>query len=786
MNNFNLGIRPTILSIFSLIVFITLFITLGLQYYFSQKMALESIQENMEKTAFSTSNRINNIDNSINNILTVSELLTETSHKPKELLNHSLTNKFTSFMSGYSFIYAMYIGYENGDFYEIINLNIDPSLRAKYKTTTDEKWLLLKVSKDGNKRIKKSHFLNEKLEVIRETQELSSYNPTLRPWYKKAFSSSNIIKTKPYQFSNFDSLGVTYAKKIQNSKHIMGIDVSLKTLSSLLKSEIKTKGTLSYLINQTSNKLIASNSDTQISHDKIDEIIQKAQTTKSTIKYNDTKYFISNTILDSKLDLKNQLIIFTPKNKMMEPYNEKLQYAIVLNLLVMLLLSPIMFYLTKLVSRPIHALEQENKKIEQRRFDDVRHVNTKISELSALSNSLVSMSISIKEYEEAQVKLMDSFIEVIASAIDKKSEYTGGHGKRVPLITMMLAQKASDIQEGVFKYFVLKDKDAVRELKIAALLHDCGKITTPEYVVDKSTKLETIYNRLHEVRTRFEVVHRDLEILYYQKLQKGENKEQLQNWLDTEHEKLQKEFEFVAQCNIGGEFMSDDKVQKIKEISNRVWHKKFDDRLGLSQDELNRLTQENDSDVEYILADKYNHIIQRTRYFQEEYEADGFKGEVPQHLYNLGEVYNLTVKKGTLTYEERFKINEHIIMTIKMLEQLPFPSHLKKVPEYAGAHHETLIGTGYPKQLTKEDMSVPARIMAIADVFEALTASDRPYKEAKTLSESIKILGFMVKDQHIDKDLFELFLTSGVYKEYAKEYLKPEQIDEVDIQSYLQ
>ncbi len=120
-----------------------------------------------------------------------------------------------------------------------------------------------------------------------------------------------------------------------------------------------------------------------------------------------------------------------------------------------------------------------------------------------------------------------------------------------------------------------------------------------------------------------------------------------------------------------------------------------------------------------------------------------------------------------------------------MLEKLPFPENLKNVPLFAGAHHETLIGTGYPRQLTIDDMPIASRIMAIADVFEALTASDRPYKEPKTLSQSVKILSFMVKDQHLDPDIFKLFLSSGVYKEYANKFLKPEQIDEIDIQQYL-
>jgi HD-GYP domain-containing protein (c-di-GMP phosphodiesterase class II) len=163
----------------------------------------------------------------------------------------------------------------------------------------------------------------------------------------------------------------------------------------------------------------------------------------------------------------------------------------------------------------------------------------------------------------------------------------------------------------------------------------------------------------------------------------------------------------------------------------------------------------------------------------------GFKVKVPEHLYNYGEIYNLSIGRGTLTEEERFKIIEHVIQTIIMLEQLPLPKELQRVPEYAGSHHETLIGTGYPRKWDKSQLSVPSRIMAIADIFEALTASDRPYKKAKKLSEAVKILFFFKKDGHIDPDLFDLFLTSGVYKRYAEKYLLPEQIDEVDVSRYV-
>jgi len=248
------------------------------------------------------------------------------------------------------------------------------------------------------------------------------------------------------------------------------------------------------------------------------------------------------------------------------------------------------------------------------------------------------------------------------------------------------------------------------------------------------------------------------------------------------------DFEFIASANIGGEYMSPDKQERVRTIANQEWTRNFDDSLGLGEVEILRYDKENAPVLparEKLLSDKTQHIIKRENFDYEGYERDGFKEEVPENLYNYGEVYNLCIDKGTLSAEERYKINEHVILTIKMLEKIPFPSQMTKIPEYAGTHHETLTGSGYPRKLSAEDLSIPARIMALADVFEALTASDRPYKKAKTLSASVKILSFMVKDKHIDEDVFKLFLRSDLHNVYAKRYLKPEQIDEVDIEQYL-
>lgn len=405
----------------------------------------------------------------------------------------------------------------------------------------------------------------------------------------------------------------------------------------------------------------------------------------------------------------------------------------------------------------------------------------------ALSTT-AAIALNTQRLIEEQKILLESFIQLIAGAIDAKSPYTGGHCQRVPELTKMLARAACAEQQGTFADFALND-DQWEELHIAAWLHDCGKVTTPEYVVDKATKLETLYDRIHEVRMRFEVLKRDAEIACLKAIAAGGDTEQLQANLAAQLQQLDDDFTFVAQCNEGGEFMAAERIERMQRIAQQTWSRTLSDRLGVSYEERERKARTPEQPLpvtEPLLADKPEHLFLRG---ERDQLADdnpwGFKVKVPEYLYNRGELYNLCVARGTLSEEERYKINEHMIQTIVMLDNLPFPRHLQNVPEIAGGHHEKMDGSGYPKRLTREQMSVPARMMAIADIFEALTAVDRPYKKGKTLSEAIKIMGFMQKDQHIDPELFALFLRSGVYRDYAERYMPKALIDEVDIQPYL-
>ncbi len=390
---------------------------------------------------------------------------------------------------------------------------------------------------------------------------------------------------------------------------------------------------------------------------------------------------------------------------------------------------------------------------------------------------------------EAQENLLDSFITLMARAVDAKSPYTGGHCERVPELTEMLTRAACEVREGPFAEFDLTEEEWY-ELHIGAWLHDCGKVTTPEYVVDKATKLETITDRIHEVRMRFEVLKREKIIACLEAIIAGGDAQSLRQELDAALCQVDDDFEFIAECNLGGEFMAEELVDRVKQIAGQTWTRTLSDRLGIAHEELKRKERDPEPLLpveELMLADRPDHIVEHDAVV---HSADpdnpyGFKIEVPEHKYNLGEIYNLCISRGTLTNEERFKINDHIVQTIVMLNSLPFPKHLERVPEIAGGHHEKMDGTGYPKRLKGDEMSVPAKVMAIADVFEALTAADRPYKPPKKLSDSIKIMSFMVKDQHLDGELFELFLKSGVYQDYADKYLLPSQVDDVDIASYL-
>ncbi|PXX43800.1 GAF and HD-GYP domain-containing protein [Undibacterium pigrum] len=333
--------------------------------------------------------------------------------------------------------------------------------------------------------------------------------------------------------------------------------------------------------------------------------------------------------------------------------------------------------------------------------------------------------------------LFVSLVHLINIGIDEKSPHTGRHCQHVPELTMLLANAVHETQDGPLAQFSMTDKDR-KELWMAGILHDCGKISTPVHVVEKSTKLETIFDRVHLLDTRFEVLKRDAEIRVWKSkcalYQASVNNEQLiaelEQGLQTELAKIEDARNFLRKLNIGSERTSPDDLQRVADIATWQW------------------------------TDVHGNT---------------------QPFLNADEVENLSVRAGTLNTQERAIINNHISTTIKMLEALPWPKHLQNVPEYAGGHHERMDGKGYPRGLRGEQMSVQAKIMAIADIFEALTAKDRPYKDGKTLTESLRILGSFALNGHIDPDLFDIFVRKKVYLTYAERFMDKSQIDDVDL-----
>ncbi|RZJ08420.1 MAG: HD domain-containing protein [Rubrivivax sp.] len=386
----------------------------------------------------------------------------------------------------------------------------------------------------------------------------------------------------------------------------------------------------------------------------------------------------------------------------------------------------------------------------------------------------------------ARKELLESFIQLVAGAIDAKSPYTAGHCQRVPEITKMLAQAACDATDGPYAGFEM-DAEQWEALHIAAWLHDCGKVTTPEFVVDKATKLETLHNRIHEIRTRFEVLKRDVLIERLQAEVGEAGTARAHAAAEPALNELDADYAFVATSNVGAETLAPEAVARLRRIGERRWQRTLDDSLGLSADETTRQPRPRPAlpASEALLQDRPEHIVPRPAgETLPPANRWGFRMKQPEHLYHRGELHNLTISRGTLTEEERYKINDHIVQTIKMLHELPFPKHLRSVPEIAGGHHERIDGRGYPRGLTGEQMSPQARMMAIADVFEALTADDRPYKPGKSLSEALGIMQRMAREGHLDGELYDLFLTAGVCQTYAARYMAPVAVNVADVMAY--
>ncbi|MGX9419222.1 HD domain-containing phosphohydrolase [Vibrio sp. WJH972] len=1048
LENKTFSLRVTVTAVFLILTTICVSVALSLHYYFSQGLARDAASNLFESVADKYSERFHSIDGQSTSIVRLLSFLPDI-EKPFSLNElHPATHLMLEVMREQPYLQSIYVGYENDNLYQLINLESEEELRQEYDAAKSDRWLVIKDFSRNNQRKRLFQFYDTDLNMTWQYSADSDYFATDRAWYQEALASKESIRTDPYLFAHLQIPGVTYAKTIKTSKSVIAVDITYQTLSSFLsdhrvfnsgsamvfnengqisahsfanthhsvlnnvqsislpnedKSYLKALGPLTasnqlnwppfdfsysghpqgysvdllnlvaaklgmkvrytngynwsgiidlyqnnkvdiihsifptegrknwghftqpYLslstslvtnnelprvrnLSQLSGKTVAIPKEWSliellnqehpdikllevedslealkaVQHHQVDAALETTQVAQYLIEtywlneltvspaieelnafaHQDLTMLVhsENSRLQALLNLAiesmteeeslalktkwmgqgsstnfsrsikagvvpfEQLVNMAKKSdvdeRVMEtfhfsgreyvlyvqrvednhyigfyvdtetidePYMQQVNASTVISLIVMLLLIPILLIFVNVILSPIKALQSQSAKIKQRDFKSVICIHSRIVEINDLSESMYAMSVSLDQFQDNQKRLMDSFIKLIAQAIDDKSPHTANHCERVPALATMLAEQANNSQEEGLKSFKLTTDEEWREFEIAAWLHDCGKITTPEHIVDKGTKLEAIYNRIHQIRMRFEVLLRDIEIDYWKKRHEGGDPTELNQILSEQRKQVIDDFEFIARCNIGGESMSDSDVQRVRSIATQTWVRNLDDRLGLSPEELKRISHmppQTTPRVEQLLADKQEHLYIWPHHPKERNSSD-IKIYVPDYQANLGEVYNLCITRGTLTEEDRYRIREHVISSIRMLEALPLTDDLKRVPQIAGGHHETLDGKGYPKKLEKKDLCVATRILALADVFEALTASDRPYKDAKKLSEAIGILHSMVERQCLDRDLFEMMLKNDIHIRYAEKYMPDIQIDEVDISQYV-
>ncbi|MEX2642457.1 MAG: HD domain-containing phosphohydrolase [Acetobacterales bacterium] len=975
---------------------------LGQGVLFGTQLANLAAKQRFEEIADRTAERVVAFESQPRSLIDLLELMDEARLPPEPGTPHPALRYFIRALETNPSLYAIYVGHPNGDFYDVISIGRWASLSERQDAPPGSEWAAMSVTGEGDSRRRVWEFLDRDLNVLGRREEPTDFDPRTRPWYIAATATAETIRTEPYVYASLAAPGITLARRISAEGPVLGIDVTLATLSGFMADQRVTENSTALLFNRAGvvtafpdvNRLVrplpVGGADTDLKLARVSDLVPalwtglggKLPEAPSLRTFSGATGDLLGFVAPVGTDGGTYFALLVPTREILAPYRERGLVALLSAAAMLIMFLPLAWYASRRLSSPIRAIAAEAGKLEALALDDVRHVCTRVAELSALSEAVIKSARSIADHRsgllvsqrrlqmlvdfgialsaekdedrlmemillgakelagadagtlyiregdnllrfeimrtdslgvaaggttgkqvelppvmlrdpdsgepnhrnvvshavleartvnirdayaseefdfsgtrrfdeisgyrstsfltvplrprngepigafqlinaqdgqgktvpfseeiigfvealaaqaavaldnrnlvEAHRVLLDSFIELIAAAIDAKSPYTGGHCARVPELAVMLAREASRSVEGEFAEFRLESDDEWREFRIAAWLHDCGKVTTPEYVVDKATKLETVYNRIHEVRTRFEVLRRDAEIRSLKAELAGEaDVDGLRRRFEEEVAALESDFAFVAACNVGGEFMDDADVARLREIASHTWLRHFDDRLGLSGAEAERLAEVAAPPlpaVERLLTDRPEHLLPRPSMADPTRdERHGFRMQVPEHAFNLGEVYNLSIRRGTLTAEERYKINEHIVQTIIMLRKLPLPKHLARVPEYAGGHHETMIGTGYPRGLTREEMSVPARIMAVADVFEALTASDRPYRKSKTLSEALSIMARMAEERHLDAALFRLFVERGIWRRYAERYLRPDQIDPVDV-----
>ena len=614
-------------------------------------------------------------------------------------------------------IYGLYYGFENGTFFQVIAVRT-PRIASTLRAPPGSEFAVRSIVPSGSGALREQwEFLAANAAPIGQDVRASDYVPAKRPWFAGARGASGVFVTRPYLYDSLQGLGLTLSRALPEGGGVFAADLSLGGLESYAQASLEGRQG-GIVITNDHGDVLAAHLDQRLDGPAATELqpvsaspnplfaqaaamLAQDGSRIASVRGEDFVYASRSVPITPEAAL--HVVAFTPERLYTGAIDETRNSILLFDAAMLLVFLPLIQLVARRIAGTLGQLTQESERLQRLDFSGEARVRSRFYEIDVLGAAQHTMKTAIRErteaLEDARVRLralMESLIRLIAGAIDAKSEYTGGHCARVPELARMLAEAACEVKEGPLAGFRFETEDQWQEFRIGTYLHDCGKVTTPEHVVDKATKLETIVNRIHEIRTRFEVLLRDAEIASLKAVAAGDDPQAARQAFETRRAQLVEDFAFVANCNIGAESMSDAHAQRLRAIGQQTWLRHFDDRLGLSHIEESRFAgvpRPPMPALAQLLADNPEHLVPRGAHDRPD-ARHGFRMEVPEHLYNFGELHNLCVSRGTLTAEERYKINEHIVQTIVMLEQLPLPPNLQRVPEYAGTHHETLTGTG--------------------------------------------------------------------------------------------
>ena len=773
------SIRFTLVKAILLSGLLVVTIAVALQYYFNQDLAYKSTfqayntESNLLKSMVKQNEKI-----ATNYISLLADLNNLTiAQKINPALFPTLANVLEK-NDAYS---SIYLGFPNGEIQQFIDLDKSDNTQLQIPNIDSARWLLISNTYLGKRNIRHFSYFDQSLTLIREREEYKN-DPEKYAWYKNALSAQQSAGSSAIKPA---SIVESYSTTVPDTKALLAINMNSSYLSEMLATRAEQQQSnifhTVYLF-KANGDVLGSNQpmnkgDMQaVVPAPVRELTQQTDRLNKldSISIKKTAYYAYVTKMDAQ---ENYLAILVPKETLLSSNIQTLIQVGIGSFVLLLLFSWLFSSSLTLKLRSLVLMVEEAKVM---RFQKLKATSTDITELQSLNDLMIEISQSIKKYQTKQKQQIESFIKLTAQAIDHKSPYTLGHANRVPELAWTLIKAAEASEAPPFKDFKFTDKEKQQAFRITAALHSYDKLTTSQTVVSKSSKLEATYNRIHEIRMRFEILWRDAEINYYQESRDNpEQNKPLKEALIKQQLQLMRDFEFIANANIGDSPMTEQDIQRLHEIGAQTWLRYFDDRLGLSLiEKLNLSTNKQRLPAqEYILSDKPEHKNNNTNLSSERKTVEA--------LYNIGELYNLSIPEGTLTAEDKQQLNEYILTTSSLLDDMPIMAEQESIPQDLSAYHPALSDAVYPVNSANKKLSIPENILGISYIFEALTSINNPQQKIETLSSALNTMHQLAVDKRIDMQLFKLFLGSGIYMKFAKKFLYSQQIDQVDIRQYL-